>query len=275
MNETNPISLKLKIIYGTIIGGSMLIPGVSGGTTAILLGIYDDLISTVSGFRKSIKKNGLSLIQYSIGGILGMLLLSRVMLHLISNWELPIMFFFIGAIIGSLPPLYSKAKLPKLKLPNVIACLFGTLISLSLFYLPANIFKLSYDFTLINLLLLLAIGVILAIALVLPGISASYVLLMLGLYKETLYSIKTFNLAVLVPLGLGTLLGIFLVTNILEHFMSKHPQFTYMVIIGFMFGSIVQVFPGVPSGITIVYCLLTGILGLVLIFWLSRKRQMS
>ena len=104
--------------------------------------------------------------------------------------------------------------------------------------------------------MLILAGVVIAIALILPGISASYILLMLGMYDLTLIAIKEMNVFYLIPLIIGVLGGTFLTAGILEREMKRHPQFTYMLIIGFMLGSLVQVYPGIPVG-TEIFALLS------------------
>ena len=89
-------------------------------------------------------------------------------------------------------------------------------------------------------------GVIAAVALVLPGISISYLLLVMGLYDEIMRAIGDFYLPFLIPFGVGLILGVVLTTRLLERAMNRHPLPTYLIILGFMFGSMVEVFPGIP-----------------------------
>ncbi|MBK5263143.1 MAG: DUF368 domain-containing protein, partial [Peptostreptococcaceae bacterium] len=86
----------------------------------------------------------------------------------------------------------------------------------------------------------------------------------------TLMAIKSMNLLFLVPLTIGVLAGTFLTAGILEREMNRHPQFTYMLIIGFMLGSLMEVFPGVPGGINIVPCIMTFISGFGVIYYIGR-----
>ena len=114
-------------------------------------------------------------------------------------------------------------------------------------------------------------GVIAAVALVLPGISVSYFLLLLGLYDETMRAITTFYFPFLIPLALGLLLGIILTTKLLERAMKRHPQPTYLIILGFVLGSIAEVFPGIPTWPELLLCLVTLAAGFLAIYFLSRQ----
>jgi putative membrane protein len=271
--EKKENNIAVRIVKGFMIGASMLVPGVSGGTMAIILGIYDELIHAVSTLSKNFRANAILLGTYTLAGILGILLFSRPLLAAITLWNKPMLFLFLGAIIGGIPPLYRKVKISKIKPVNILVALIGAFTGVSTTYLPEGLFQLSSNFNLFNFSMLILAGVVIAIALILPGISASYVLLMLGMYNLTLVAIKEFNLLYLVPLVIGVLGGTFLTAGILEREMKRHPQFTYMLIIGFMLGSLVQVFPGIPVSSEILPCILTFFTGLGVILWIGRRRK--
>ena len=262
-----------RIVKGFIIGASMLVPGASGGTMAIILGIYDELIHAVCTLRRNLKENSLLLGTYALAGVLGIILFSRPMLAAVTMWNKPMLFLFLGAILGSIPPLYRKVRISKIKPVNIMVALVGALLGICTMYLPEGVFQLNSSLDLYNISMLGLAGVVIAVALILPGISASYILLMLGMYDLTLIAIKELNLFYLVPLIAGVLAGTFLTAGILEREMKRHPQFTYMMIIGFMLGSLVQVFPGVPAGFEIIPCILTFFTGLAAILWIGRKRK--
>ena len=271
--EKGKSSIAGKAVKGFLVGASMLVPGVSGGTMAIILGIYDELIHAVSTFRHNVKENALLLGMFTLSGALGNLLLSRQLLAAVSLWNKPMLFLFLGAILGSIPPLYRKVRISKIKPVNITVALIGAFLGICTTYLPEGVFQLSSGFNPYHILMLVLAGFILAVALILPGISASYILLMMGMYDLTLMAIKELNLFYLLPLLTGVLGGIFLTAGILEREMKRHPQFTYMLIIGFMLGSLVQVFPGVPGAAETAPCIITFFAGLGAILWIGKKRK--
>lgn len=266
-------SAAIRVFKGFIIGASMLVPGASGGTMAIILGIYDELIHAISSFRKQLKENMILLGTYGIAGILGIVIFSRPLLTAVTLWPKPMLFFFLGAILGSIPPLYRKVKVSKIKPVNILVAMIGAVLGICTLYLPEGIFELSTDFDLYSFTMLIVAGIIIAVALILPGISASYILLMLGMYDLTLVAIKEMDLLYLIPLAIGVLGGTFLTAGILEQEMRRHPQFTYMLIIGFMLGSLVQVYPGFPLPSEMIPCLLTFSIGFGLILWIGRPKK--
>lgn len=266
-------NLIVKLIKGFIIGASMLVPGASGGTMAVILGIYDELIRAVSTMKQDFKRNIRILSIYTISGLAGILLFSRPMLTAVTLWNKPMMFLFIGAILGSIPPLYRKVKVSRIKMINIIVAFIGALLGVLTMFLPENVFQLNENFNLNSFIMLMIAGVIIAIALVLPGISASYILLMMGMYDLTLLAIRKLEFLFLLPLIIGVLTGTYFTAGILEREMRQHPQFTYMLIIGFMIGSLFEVFPGMPSGIEIIPCISTFLLGLIIILFIGRKQK--
>ena len=87
----------------------MLVPGASGGTMAVILGIYDELIHAVSTLRQNVKENAILLGTYTLAGLFGIFLFSRPMLTAVTLWNKPMLFLFLGALLGSVPPLISKS----------------------------------------------------------------------------------------------------------------------------------------------------------------------
>lgn len=239
------------ILKGFIIGSSMSVPGVSGGTMAILLGIYDKLISAISNFLKDIKGNILFLMKFCGGAALGIGSLAFVIQYLLEKFPFPVSFFFLGAVIGGLPALYQKTKESKLSISSVIYFLLGLAIVLSISYLPTGNINLSEGRGIMYLVSLLIVGIIIALALVLPGISTSHMLLVLGMYDAMLLAITKFDIMYIGALGISTLIGVFLITKPLEWTMKRFPHQTYCLIIGFVIGSTKEIFiekiiPAVP-----------------------------
>ncbi len=264
--KKDKISIAVK---GLIVGGTMLVPGVSGGSMAMILGIYDRLISSVSSFRKQIKESVLFLAIFTIAALAGMVLFASPLLALIEAYTKPMMFFFLGAVAGGVPMMYQKARVQAFtwKLP---VCIIGGILAVMLISLfPAETFGAGGGSA--GVLVLVSAGLIAAIALILPGISISYLLLMLGIYTDTMKAISSFDLGFLFPMGIGLLIGIILTTKVLEGAMERYPQPTYLMIMGFIIGSAADVFPGFPVGWEWVLCSATLLTGFGLIRLLSEN----
>ncbi len=251
---------------GLIIGATMIVPGVSGGTMAIILGIYDRLISAVSSFRKNVKENFLFLFLFAISAGVGLFLFTTPLSWLLENYEMPTTYFFIGAVAGGIPLIERKSGVKKIDLDVLLYLLVGALVVTLLSKLPQNLLTTTQTNSIVQWFFLIIAGIVSAAALVLPGISFSHFLLILGLYEQLLHAVKTLEFTFLIPLAAGVLLGILLFSKMLEHVMEKYPKETYLLILGFIVGSVAAIYPGIPSGVEFIFCIATVAAGFFAIY---------
>lgn len=275
MNKESNANKLMIIIKGMVIGGTMMVPGVSGGTMAMILGIYNNLISAVNNFFKEKRKSAFFLVLFCLGGLLGMVILSNPVLFFLENYNMPTIYFFLGAIAGGIPLIIKQSKGTLLSIKRFFNIILGVILVLLMTYIPTGVFDSSLEVSLTSCILLMIAGIIAAVALVLPGISVSYLLLIIGLYDETMMAISKLYLPFLIPLGIGLILGVFLTTKSLEKAMSRYPLATYSIILGFILGSLVEVFPGIPTGGELIVSVLALISGAVIILLLSKKEMES
>lgn len=251
----------LVALKGLIVGATMIVPGVSGGTMAIILGIYDSLIASVSSFAKNIKENLLFLMTFACGTGIGIFLFSAPISWLLEHYQVPTLYFFVGAVVGGIPLIEKKSGIKKIS-PSVVAyLLLGAVLVIFISRIPGSSLGETASKNSAAWMILLCAGIISAAALILPGISFSHFLLILGLYDRLLNAIRFFELGFLFPLGLGVLLGVFFLSKILETFMVNYPKQTYLIILGFIIGSVVDIFPGIPVNETILVCSAAAITG--------------
>ena len=229
-----------QIIFGAIIGVANIIPGVSGGTMAVILNIYDELIGTISDFKKDVRGSIEYLAPIGIGAVLAILLCSSGINYLLQNHYMIINFFFIGIILGSIPMIYGKAREERFKIsygiPFIIA--FAIMIATIVFS------DISEGHTIITTLTpqvfiqLVITSAIAAVCMIIPGISGSFVMLLLGVYTTVITAISSFNVLLLMPIGIGVLLGLFGGAKIIDFVLNRYKGGTYFGILGFVFGSI-------------------------------------
>ncbi len=262
--------LLIDTLKGIFIGACMLVPGVSGGTTAIILDVYDKLIGAVSSFFKNPKKNFIILLTIGGGAILGIIIFSRLILFIVTKFEFISMYLFFGAILGSIPLIYRKSGVKKFSISLLIYPILGSGIAFATGLIPKGFFNLTNESSFKDYLYIIIAGIVLSIALVLPGISVSYMLLILGIYELTLLAIENFQILFLAMLILGTVIGIVLSTKILEIVMNNYPKYTYLTILGFVLISLREIIPGIPSGINIFWCLLTMFIGFYSVYFSTR-----
>lgn len=241
-------------IKGFIIGSSMAVPGVSGGTMAIVLGIYDRLLHAISGIRKDFKNNAWFLIRFGIGSGLGLVLLYELIGRLLEVFPIPVSALFFGAVIGGIPTLLSKIKPEKITTGFCVSSLLWGLLGVAIVLGVANILDIlkwlgvvaadvtslvstTGSVTVANILLWVVTGLVISIALILPGISTSHMLIILGIT-----SILSMPLPALLTIAVSLLVGIFAITKPLEWAMNRFTRPTYCVIIGFVIGSLWDIF---------------------------------
>lgn len=267
-----------NFLKGIAVGVATLVPGVSGGTMAIILGIYDGLIHAISSFFEDWKKHSILLLEIGLGGVLGLGLFSRLIEQAMNTYPYVMRFLFMGVIIGGLPVLYRKSTSSgKKHMTDYLFLLIGFVIVLLMSIEPKAVTTLATSFGIWSFIFLFIAGIILAIALVLPGISGSFMLLALGLYDVTISAINSRDIPFLIPLGLGVIAGTLGTTKAIEKFLQKYPVKTYMLIIGLVIGSLISILRedlpvGVqPSGLEFVYSAVVFVIGFITIFWLGKR----
>lgn len=236
-----------NLYRGLIMGISDIIPGVSGGTIAVLLGIYDRLIEAINGIFTSQWKRYLRfLLPLAIGVALSILLFSKVMKWLLAHYSGPTNFFFLGLILGVLPYLFRESKAREtFNLGHIILLIMGIIL---LIMLPANENKGSIIemFTMGTYIYLFISGCLASAAMILPGISGSLVFLMLGVYPTIINALDELNLLIMAVVGLGIFFGIISMSKVIQFFLLRFRTATFAIIIGLVIGSIFVIFPGWP-----------------------------
>lgn len=228
---------------GAWVGATMTVPGVSGGTMAVVVGIYESLIRAINGLRKEPGKYILFLVQFTSGAGLGFILFARfiaILLQSQSAGEIT-RFFFAGVVAGGIPLLIQKSEVSKLKIRHAVCLFSGAAAVFLLSSMPTG--GLDAGNPAVYMLLQAAGGLLTAIALILPGISVTHMLYILGLYEAVLGHIYAMEFAKLIPLVIGVLAGIFLTAGVLEWLMKSYTAEVYLVIIGFVAGSICSLIP--------------------------------
>lgn len=244
----------ILVIKGFFMGIANVIPGVSGGTIAIILGVYEQFIGAISGILKNFKENLKFLIPIGIGMCLAIITTSKVVGYSYDNFPLPTLLFFVGLVFGGIPMLLNKVKdvEESKNISNyVIAFLTFSLVIFMASYKFIFSMNSEVSFESINIggyILLFIIGVVAAATMVIPGISGSLVLMILGYYYPIIDTINnvlkgdTFhNLIILGIFGMGVVFGILIISKLLEYLFSKYKIKTYFGVLGFVFASIIAI----------------------------------
>lgn len=249
------MNFVLNLLKGFGLGAGCIVPGISSGVLCVIFGIYDKLVNSILNIFKDFKKNFTFLFPIFIGIGIGVFLFGNILKYLFINYENIIKFAFAGLILGSIPSLLKKTnKTQGFRLHYLIYTIFTFLISVFLIILENNI---NYLGNLnINFLFLFVSGFFMSIGVVVPGVSSTIILMVLGVYGLYLESISLLNLSVLFPMGIGLICGCIVFLNIINFFMNKFYAQTMYSIIGFVVGSIFILLPNSYNFINILFFIL-------------------
>lgn len=273
---------------GAVIGIANIIPGVSGGTMAVSMGIYDRLIHCITHLFKEFKKSVLFLIPIILGAAAALAASAFGLEYLFGNYPVPTNLFFIGLILGGLPAMCKKVKGNKVKAGHVAAFL--------LFFVLVTGFALigekegaapDLSFGVLNVIKLFGVGMIASATMVIPGVSGSMILLLIGYYHPIIETVSYFirallsfdingiltGMGILVPAGIGIIVGIFVIAKLIEIIFQKFPMYAFWAIIGLIAASPIAVILmnlASFSGITVLTALIS-VVTLAVGFFVSMK----
>lgn len=275
-----------SILKGMVIGVANIIPGVSGGTMAVSMGIYDKLIHCVTHIMKEFKKSVKFLIPIGIGMVLALVGLSFVIEAAFEHFPAQTNLLFIGLIVGGLPAITKKINGQKIRLGYLVgAILFFALVVGLAAVGEGNGADADMTFNFINVLKFFGVGVIASATMVIPGVSGSMMLMLMGYYQPIIETISTFVKAlvafdvpvllqccgVLVPMGLGIVIGIVVIAKVIEIIFDKFPMYAYWAIIGLIVASPFAILLLSEFGTITVITVITSIVTFALGFFVAMK----
>ncbi len=270
-----------SILKGMVIGIANIIPGVSGGTMMVSMGIYDKLIHCITHLFKEFKKSVLFLLPIGIGMVIAIAGSSFGLTYLFEHFPIQTNLLFIGLILGGLPAIWKNVGGKKIKVGHIIAGLLFFVMVVGLAAVGETEGA-SADLSLNagTVLQLFVVGIVAAATMVIPGVSGSMMLMLMGFYHPVLNAVKDFFTAlasmdmdgilagcgILVPFGLGVVAGVFAIAKLVEFILERFPLYAYWAIIGLIVSSPIAIllmgsFPAVTvlSAVTGVLCLAVGI----------------
>lgn len=260
----------LRLLFmGFIIGIASIIPGLSGGALAISLGLYAPALDAVLNLRSSFKKSVSFLIPVGIGVLIGIILFGVVMKPLIRNFETSIIFLFMGFVLGSIPSYIKESNQNGFRIlflvPMLIAFSLGMILSGTVMNTITN--------SEVTPFILLLGGAVLALGIVVPGISSSFILMQMGIYEKILTGITEFDIFLIFWVGLGALITAILLVKIVNMAFKKFAGYAHYAAFGFLASSIVSVFPGFRDGIYAVIDIILFLLGTVFVYFFLKKEN--
>ena len=235
-------------LCGLVFGTANVIPGVSGGTMLVVFGVFDKLTEAISGIKK-IFQNFWFLFTFALGAGGGIVLSAFVISSLFENFGIQTNMFFIGLILGGVPLIYKfgteeKKVKPSCAIPFVIA--MAVVIGLTVLE-KMDVFKLAPDvvtgFDLVISLKLIVCAAIAAVTMIIPGISGSFVMMLLGVYETIIGAIKDMNFYVIIPFAIGAIIGIIGGAKLISMLIKKNKLMVYSALMGLVIGSVYAILP--------------------------------
>lgn len=277
-----------SILKGIVIGIANIVPGVSGGTMMVSMGIYDKLIHCITHLFSEFKKSVKFLFPIAVGMLIAVVGSSFALKEMFARIPIQTNLLFVGLILGGLPAIWKNVKGKSVKVGHIVAALvFFALVAGLAALGDAEGATADLSFSIGNVLILFAVGVITSATMVIPGVSGSMVLMLMGFYAPVLAAVTDFVTAlvhldmngilsgcgVLIPFGIGVVVGIFGIAKLVEIVFEKFPLYAYWAIIGLIVASPVAILLmnlTAFSQITIVSAL-TGVIALAAGFAVAMK----
>lgn len=243
----------ILFIKGVVLGVAFVIPGVSGGTLAVLMGIYEELIEAASNFYKSIadfKKYFMYLLPIGLGVVFSVAVFAKLIKFGLDKAPIITILIFLGMIIGGIPALVRNVKGTKTNLKDMTLMLVGLIIVISmLIFHKSNSNVVLTNMSIGGYFTLLLVGTIAAVTMVVPGISGSFTLMLIGYYEPVLNLVNDItsfknlgpNLILMATFMLGVVIGIIFISKLIEWCLKHYKRETYYAIIGFVLSSIISV----------------------------------
>lgn len=268
-----------EMLRGMVIGLANIIPGVSGGTMMVSMGIYDTLIHCITHLFKEFKQSIKTLLPYAVGMVVAIGGLSFLLKWAFTAYPLPTNTLFIGLILGGLPAILRQVKGKKKGvLGAVLFIAFFALIILLQVFQQENTVTIQLSF--LEIIKLFLLGALASATMVIPGVSGSMILKLLGYYEPVVtvaipgllsglahgdWAAVGTNVGILLPFGLGILVGIFAIAKLIEFLLSRWEGQTYCAILGLVVASPVAILMATDmsnlSWITLVISLVTFAVG--------------
>lgn len=256
------MAFLLNCAKGIAIGAGAILPGISSGVLCVIFGIYEKLLDSILNFFKDLRKNVKFLLPIFIGVGIGVLSFSKILNYFLYQFPIQTKSIFIGLILGSIPSLLKESNnKSSFKFHYIIYTLLAFALGISSVILEKYVTSSSISNN-FNFIYLILSGFIMSVGIVVPGISSTIILMLMGVYSAYLSSISSLYFPILIPMGIGLVFGCVLFMKLTKFLLNKFYAQTFYTIIGFTLGSIFVLLPDVGfdlSGLICILCIFLGI----------------
>lgn len=254
------MSFISNFFKGIAIGAGAILPGISSGVLCVVFGIYEKLLDSILDFFKNIKKNIKFLFPIFLGILFGVLSFSNILNYLLYKFPIATKSTFVGLILTTIPKLLKDVnKKYKFRLRYCLFLIFSFTLGILTVLIEKNFVVNSSDE--FNYFYLILSGFLMSIGVVVPGVSSTIILMLLGVYSAYLSSLSAIYLPVLVPMGIGLILGSFIFMKLTKLCLDRFYVQTFYTISGFTLGSILVIWPEITfdlNGFWTLLCMMIG-----------------
>ncbi|MDR1363429.1 MAG: DUF368 domain-containing protein [Spirochaetaceae bacterium] len=266
------IDWTLRLLKGILIGTGFILPGVSGGALAAVFGLYERIIDFIAHITKNFFKNVLFFIPVGLGALGGIFILSHPLAFFLENYEGEVLWGFIGCIVGTLPALWKEAGKAGRSKRHYIILILTTAIGFLLLFSVERHFEIQAPQNFITWILA---GALIALGVLVPGMSPSNFLVYFGMYKPMVEAFKTLDFHVLLPIILGGAICLFSLSSLIAILLKKIYAGLFHFVFGIVLASTLMIIPtdyNYLSGGTLI-CALALIAGILLGLWMGRLEE--
>ena len=252
----------VNFFKGIAIGAGAILPGISSGVICVVFGIYETLLNCVLNFFKNIKHNFKLLFPILLGVFVGIILFGNVLKYVFYAYPIQAKSIFIGLILGSIPELFKKAKSrTKFRFHYLLYLIISFSIGFLLVFIE-NMYRFTSTNSHFSIAYLIFSGFLMSAGVIIPGVSSTLILMLLGIYDAYLISVSSLYVPFLLPLSIGLIIGSFFCMKLLKVLLDKFYAQTFFSIIGFTIGSIFVLLPNFSSLFEVflfIICIFLGI----------------
>lgn len=269
MKRTGLIDWWLRFIKGIFIGSGFILPGVSGGALAAVFGIYERIILFLANLTKNFKDNVRFFFPVGLGAVTGIFVLSFAVSFLLGNYETIILWFFVGCIVGTVPALWREAGKRGRNKMDVVNMVVTFIVFILFLSFGERLFTTAIEQ---NTWTWLLAGGLIGLGMIVPGLSPSNFLIYLGMYKAMSDGIKNLNLNVIIPIVIGVVACVLLLSKLVELILERAYSTMFHFILGVVFASTLMIIPVDYQGLNwlgILACVVLFELGILLGWWMS------
>ena len=267
-------SFLYRILCGFCLGISVFAPGISGSIMAIIMGIYDKLIEIMANPFKNLKQNIKFLFPMGIGAVISLVLFVLVFSYLFETYEKAVYMLFIGLIAGNLPMIYKEARKSEFKWYYLVGSVIAVAVAFVIGVMSESAGSTQGIIAGDNFIYLAICGAVAGFASLVPGMSISMILIVMGVYDKLIESAKSFDIVVIAVVGIAFVVAMVLSSRLIKFIFEKFSGLAHFMVLGFLVGSIGGIFCSLPSdgsNVAGVIMLVIGLAVSLLFVYLGKK----